>query len=202
MDKIKKIMRRILYLKRWDILENRDFSLISSNCNGCIMLNELGLKFRSPFVNLWIPPKDFVKIVSDLNYYMDQPLEFISEKNISYPIAKLGDATIYFQHYKTVENAKASWNRRVSRINYQNIYILMTDRDGCTYQDILDFDKITIKNKIIFTAKDYENIKSTFCIKGFENCESVGMCYDFIGKFSLKRFYDQFDYIGWFNGKY
>lgn len=44
-------------------LINENFSLISSNCNGAVILHDPGLKFQSPFVNRWIPPKDYVKML-------------------------------------------------------------------------------------------------------------------------------------------
>ena len=47
-------------------LKNTEFSLISSNCNGGFMLHDLGLQFRSPTVNLWIPPSDFIRFLRDL----------------------------------------------------------------------------------------------------------------------------------------
>lgn len=51
-------------------LKNKEFSLISSNCNGGMILHDLGLRFNSPFVNLWISPSDFIKMLGRLNYYM------------------------------------------------------------------------------------------------------------------------------------
>ena len=39
-----------------------------------------------------------------------------------------------------------------------NIYIVMVQKDGCTEQDILSFDKLKFKHKVIFTAKDMPNI--------------------------------------------
>ena len=42
-------------------LKNTDVTLIASNCNGCCILHDLGLKFNSPFVNLWVEPSDFIR---------------------------------------------------------------------------------------------------------------------------------------------
>ena len=35
-----------------------------------MILHDLGLRFNSPFVNLWISPSDFIKMLGRLNYYM------------------------------------------------------------------------------------------------------------------------------------
>ena len=45
-------------------------------------------------------------------------------------------------HYGTFEEAKLKWYERSKRVDYSNLYIVMTDRDGCTYEDMLEFDKI------------------------------------------------------------
>lgn len=55
-------------------LNNTSFSLIASNCNGAFILHDLGVRFNSPFVNLWVKPQDFLKMLEDLKGYMDAPL--------------------------------------------------------------------------------------------------------------------------------
>lgn len=163
------------------------------------MLHDLGLRFNSPFVNLWIRPKDFIKICEDPKHYLDLELSFVKEEGIDYPVGVLDGARIYFQHYKTEDEAKSKWNQRKKRIDYNNIYILMTDRDGCTYDDLKRFDAIKCKGKAVFVHKKYKDIKSAVYIPGFENEECVGMCMNFKNRFSAKRYFDAFDYVSWFN---
>ena len=50
-------------------LRNMEMSILSSNCAGGVMSHDLGLPFRSQFVNLALRPKDFVKYLRDLDYY-------------------------------------------------------------------------------------------------------------------------------------
>lgn len=125
-------------------LKNTDVTLIASNCNGCCILHDLGLKFNSPFVNLWIEPSDFIKLCENLKDYLQYDLVFITpaEKEITYPVALLKDIKLYFQHYSSEEEAALAWNRRKGRINFDNLYFLFTDRDGCTKQNLLDFDQL------------------------------------------------------------
>lgn len=78
----------------------------------------------------------------------------IKKKNINYPIGKLDDVTVYGQHYNDFNELKAKWNERKERINWNNIFIFMIERDGCTYQDLLEFDKLPYKNKVVFTKKN------------------------------------------------
>ncbi len=199
MDRINWRLRERINQRNRKKLLNTSFSLISSNCNGGFILHDLGLKFNSPFINLWIKPKDFIKILSDFQNYMDTPLCFIKEDGIDYPVGMLKDAKIYFMHYDTEAEAEAKWNERKQRINYDNLFVLFNDRDGCTYDDMIAFEKMPFENKIIFTNKQYPDIKSSFYIRGFENQDSVGNCFDYVPKGLGKKYYDQFDYVSWFN---
>lgn len=197
--KINQLFRQQINKQKRKKLDNSNFSLVASNCNGCLLSHDLGVRFNTPFVNLWMLPKDFIKCVSNLKMYMESDLKFIKEDGINYPIGLLRDVKIYFQHYSSNKEALEKWNYRKKRIDYNNIFIMMTDRDGCTYDDIIAFNKLPFRNKVIFTHVEYPEIDSACYIKGFENEKSVGMCFDFINKFSGSKYYDQFDYIKWFN---
>ena len=133
---------------------------------------------------------------------MESPLSFTKEKGIDYPIGLLKDIKIYFQHYKTEQEAQNKWNERKTRINYDNIFVLFTDRDGCSYNDLTAFDNLPFKNKIVFTKTAFPEIKSAMYISGFEEMDSVGMCYEYMPDKPYMKYYDQFDYVSWFNGKY
>ena len=178
-------------------LESSTISLIASNCNGALILHELGIRFNSPFVNLWIKPKDFIRLLKNFDGYMTKELSETTEDGIDYPVGKLGDVTIYFQHYDSFEQAKEKWNERKTRINKDNLFVLFTDRDGCTYEDLVEYDSLPY-NKVVFTNKPYPEIKSSFYIKGFENLDSVGHCFEYMPGKKIK-YYDQFDYVKWFN---
>ncbi len=79
-----------------------------------------------------------------------------------------------------------------------NLFIMMTDRDGVTEKDIQLFDQLPFKNKVIFTHKPYPAFKSACYIKGFEKQNQVGDIFEFSG-WNGKKYYDQFDYVKWFN---
>lgn len=194
-----KLREKINLLNR-EKLKNTSFSVISSNCNGAFILHDLGLRFNSPTVNLFLYPKDFIKFVKNLKHYINLELEFIKKENIEYPVGKLDDIEIYFMHYETERKAKLKWEERKRRINYENIFIIMTDRDGCTYEDLVEFDNLEYENKIVFTHLPYPEIKSSIYIKGFENENQIGHIYEFKNKSTGEKFYDDFDYVKWFNG--
>ena len=68
-------------------LVNKDFTIIASNCTAGILYHELGLKFLSPTINLYMEGDDFVKFCTNINYYlnveMSQVEPLLSTKNIA-----------------------------------------------------------------------------------------------------------------------
>lgn len=180
-------------------LTNSNFTIISSNCNGSMMLNDLGMQFKSPFVNLYVRPKYFVRYLKNIHHYNQCQLNFIHDKQENFPIAFLDDVEIRFLHYSSEEEAAEKWYSRTKRMNLDNYFVIMSERDGCTYQDLLDFDALPILNKVVFTHKHYPDIKSSIYIPGFEDDGEVGVLLDFSGYFGQRHF-DAFDYISWFNG--
>ena len=192
-------LREKINQKNREKLKNENFSVISSNCNGAFILHDLGQRFNSPTVNLFLYPKDFIKLLKNLKYYMSLDLNFVKEDGIYYPIGNLDGIKIYFMHYKTEEEAKQKWDSRKARINYDNIFVLMTDRDGCTYEDIKEFDKLPYKNKVILTHIEYPEFKSAFYIKGYEKENQLGHIYEFLDDNVGEKHYDEFDYVEWFN---
>lgn len=60
-------------------LIDSDFTIFASNCIGGIIYHNLGLKFLSPTVNLWIEPEDYISMLSDPKDYF-VPGKMIEEK--------------------------------------------------------------------------------------------------------------------------
>lgn len=192
----RKIINPILRKK----LKNKNLTILSSTCNGGILYSDLGIKFNSPTINLYIMPKDFIKFLKNLDYYLEEELLEYRDSNFNYPVGKLNDIKIYFQHYESFEKAKESWDIRKKRIQKDNIFIIFTDRDGCEYEDLIEFDNLQYKNKVVFTNRKYNKINSSYYIKGFEKEKSIGIITDYENIFA-KRYIDQFNYIFWFNSK-
>lgn len=197
--KINLALRKYINTRNRKLLKNKDFSIIASNCNGGFLLHDLGLRFNSPTVNLWIEPSDFIKFLQDLPHYLNSEFVFVDLPDIDYPVGILDDIKIYFQHYKTPEEARSKWQERSARINFENLFVMFTDRDGCTYQNLIDFEALPYKNKVVFTHLPYPEFSSAHYLKGWEQEDSVGMCFDFVKGISGKKHYDSFDYISWFN---
>lgn len=199
---IRRILRggeSILYKKKKQRkLNNKDFTIIASNCNGTFMYYDMGLPYRSPTINLSIKMDDFVKMVENLKWYMDQEIVESSGPE-AYPIGMLGDVRIQFVHYDTFEQAVQQWNQRKKRINWENLFIIGTQKDGCTYETLQKFDQLPYENKVVFTKIKYPEFPSAHYIKGFEEKEELGVLTNYKKQFRMRRYLDDFDYVSFLN---
>ena len=184
---------RLYIKKKRKKLKNKSPSIIASNCNGCVISHDLGLRFNTPTVNLFMMPSDFIKFVSDLDKYLSADLVEI-ESDERYPVGMLSDITLYFVHYNTFDEAKAKWNERRDRVDRSNLFLMFTDRDGCTDEDLKAFDALPYENKVVFTHVPRPDIKSAAYIEGYEDKGEVGVLSDFKPGFLIRRYLCKFDY--------
>lgn len=192
------LLRKKILSGQRKALTNTRFSIISSNCNGGVITHDLGLQHNSPFVNLWVKPGDFLWMVENLREAMQMPLAFTSEAGIDYPVGVIGGMRLYFQHYASEAEALEKWNERRARILYDRLFIMMTDRDGCTHEDLVRFDALP-HPKVVFTSRAHPDIRSAFRLKRFAGQAHVGICTDFVGRLSGHRYLDEYDYVAALN---
>lgn len=182
-------------------LSNRNFTILCNNCVGGVILHELGERFNSPTVNLFFGAEDYIKFLEKLDYYLSQTLvEVQSDKD--YPVAKLDDITIYFMHYPSFDEAKTIWKKRTARINRENLYIILVQQNGCTEELLRKFDELPYKHKLALTAYPMPEIKCSYYISGSEqpNGDVMDLC-KYKGKFTGRRWIDDYDYVGFLNMK-
>ena len=85
-----------IYKKRkFRRLKNENFSVISSNCNGMFMYYDLDLPYLTPTVNLSIEMNDYVKMVQNLKWYMEQEMREADDQQYKCPVGVLGDIKIH-----------------------------------------------------------------------------------------------------------
>ena len=186
--------------------KNYTFSIISNNCWGGGIYQDLKIKYYSPTVGLFFYPDDYIMFLKDLKHNMEAPVEFVEKSKYGqanrfrenehyYPIGVIdGKIEIHFLHYKTQEEALEKWIKRASRVNFDNLYIKMDDRDGCTLENIIEFDSLPYKNKIIFTSKEYAGIASQIVLPKCKGQKCVGELY---GHKYLWR--NTFNVVQWLN---
>lgn len=180
-------------------LKNKTMTVFSSNCNGAYMLHDLGCPFYSPTVNLSFLPEHFLKFVSDPQKYLSAEMREIQISDIDYPVGQIEDIRLYLMHYASFAEAKAAWERRARRVNMDNVFLVMTDKDGCTYDQIKQFDALPYEHKVIFTHKEYPEFSSAYYIPGFEGDGEVGILSDWKPQLLRRRWLDDFDYVRFFN---
>ena len=59
-------------------LKNRDFSILSNNCWGGVVYDRYALPYLTPTIGLWIPPKDYVKFLANIQHYLDSDIKQIN----------------------------------------------------------------------------------------------------------------------------
>lgn len=182
-------------------LKNTTPTIISSNCNGEYWYYDMKLKFLSPTINLSFDMNDYVKMLENIHWYMEQPILPYEDNRFEFPTGMLGDIEIRFNHYKTFDEAVAKWEERKQRINWDNLFVLGIDGDNCSYETMRRFDMLPYENKVIFTHIPYPEIKSSYYIPGFEREEGVGVLLYFKKQFLVRRYLDDFDYVAFLNGK-
>lgn len=177
-------------------LKNNNASIIANNCNGSFIMHDLHMKFNTPTVNLFIEAPDFIEFVNNLDFYLKCELEEKQTKE-NYPIGVLDNkVVIHFLHYESFESAKEKWNIRKKRVDLNNVYIFMTDRDGFNLDTLKAFNEIKYP-KVLFSHIDYQNENIIYFPK-YKNHKCVGILSNYSGWFG-KREYDIFNYVDFLN---
>lgn len=70
-------------------LYNKNFTVLASDCNGTFIYHDMGIPFLSPTINLTIGMNDFVKMLENLEWYMQQDIVEL-KGDYKYPTGNLG----------------------------------------------------------------------------------------------------------------
>ncbi|MBM6937451.1 DUF1919 domain-containing protein [Pseudoflavonifractor phocaeensis] len=189
------LLRRHMARKK---LQNRDFTLITSNCIGGIIYHELGVKFYSPTVNLRIDSDQFAKFVIKIDYYLEQDLKFIPSEE-QCPVALLDDIRIYFTHYKTAEEARKKWEERKKRIRWDNLFIIFNDRDGISDDAIESLRQVKCRGIVIFSSKRRPEVPYVLYMDCYKDEPCVGNILEKNPWTGMRTYERYFDYVRWLN---
>ena len=103
------------------LIYNKNISIISNDCCAGCIYHDIGARFLSPTINLYINNENFFKYLSHIKEYNELELQ---EKptNEKYPVGILKSEfldpiEIHFIHYSSFNEAKKKWDDRKSRIN-------------------------------------------------------------------------------------
>lgn len=132
-------------------------------------------------------------------------MEKVLNNDYSYPIGRLvpddnihKPINIYFQHYKSYEEARDKWKKRCERINFSNIYYIWEFYDTLfNVNDLQEFDALPIK-KLIITHKLIEGIKNAYQVSCYTNDKPIGQILKYNGITGM-RYLDEIDYVSFLN---
>lgn len=155
----------------------RDFSIICNDCWGGMAYEELGTRYESPFVGLFVVPEDFATLAGDLRASLTRPIEFRdrsrhdyisrwrNEIGKAYPIGVLkNDVEIQFLHYADAAEAKAKWERRAARVNWTKLRIKLSWHDYPGSAEALRrFEGLPLDAKLILAPPQAEDLKD--CVR-------------------------------------
>lgn len=189
-------------------LKNKDVSIITNHCMGGFIYHDMGLQFLTPTINLKILPDDFIELVEHLEYYMQQPVYEAHIDGSPCPVGMipqiLGGKNLYihFVHYKTFEEGKAKWEERAKRINWNNIVVMMTARDGCEESTLARFEQLSYKQRICYTNEPHPKYPHCKYARLDNGKKLVGYISDMVNIWGKRAFEcNGFDYIGFLNGE-
>lgn len=166
--------------------EKEDFTIISNTCWAGHVYRYFGLPYLSPTIGTGFFADDYIKFVTSLKDYLSMDMKMITARESKHweqiqhhhprfqvcPYGVIGDIEVRFGHYKTPEEALAYWNRRRSRVNYDNIIIKFSEHNGCTPEILKAFDELAYERKFVFVARDHE-LKSQVIFKEYEKLGDV-----------------------------
>lgn len=176
-----KIFKLSLFdFKRYVNLVENPITILSNDCWAGMLYHALYLPFTSPTVNMYVPEDSYCRMISNLDYYLSEPLQLKREGNIRKnfcPIGKIGDGeneiTLEFSHNITFEDGWLLWERRKKRVNYNNLFVKMGfDYNEKSEEYLKVFDNIPYKKICFFSAET--KVDDVVYLKTFENYVANG----------------------------
>ena len=185
-DNIKLLTREKLSPFRNKTIKDNSFSIISNNCWAGIVYQRYGLPYASPTAGLYFFAEDYIRMLSKLKYYMGIPMRIIpveesKHKEIIlkrhheiYPIGKIDDVEVVFRHYSTGKEAIEKWERRKTRINYDNLIIKFSNMNLCSDELLREFVSLPFETKFAFvTKKNNVNDKCLICYNEYDENDYI-----------------------------
>ena len=194
------------YLPKRLRLRNKTPTVFSSNCIGGMICHDMRLQFRSPTVNLWMPHKDFLCFLENIDYYLECEIEQIFEDGVDHPIGimRRGEETVklYFVHYKSFEAAVDKWRQRCLRVDLNNAFVVMECYPPSPNDELWKrFCALPFENKVWITGDTSFEHPDFVHIDMYNQEYKTGRIFAIKKGTLLHRWIDDFDYVTFFNRK-
>ena len=180
------------------------FTLIANNCIAGFLYQKFNMRYFSPTIGLQFPQDDFIKFCSKIKYYLNGELiESGDDKQdvftslgggkIDFPVGKIHDITIFFQHYKTFAEAKEKWEKRKKRINEKKMFFIFIVYDNTPIEIINEFELLPFSNKLIITNDERTESPISFALHNGSNPWFAKMN----DKLFSRTYYEQYNFNKW-----
>lgn len=182
-------------------------SIICNNCVGGVIYHNLGLRFDSPTINLYIKGIEYLEFCKHLEYYANCPLaESTDPTEVKCPVGVLVPADgdhipvhIYFEHYASFAQAKEKWEERFSRVDYNNLFFIWEFYDTLYDHDMIyAFDRLPRKHKMIITHRALPDLQNAVTVHCYQNDQPFARILAYEG-LTGKRYLDEIDYVDFLN---
>lgn len=205
LKKIKKIPKKIAGIidpKLKYIQRHSDITIISNNCLAGFIYQDLGLQYKSPTIGLQFTQSDFIKFCRNFPKYTSLNLEECEDDllskfkklggcKIDFPVGKIDDIPIFFQHYINYKEAKDKWEKRLKRINNKCLFFIFVAHDYTPKKDLQKFNDIDFPNKLLISNSNKYNLDKVYSL----NCGNKTWA-DKINIFG-KKYYQNFNFKKW-----
>lgn len=167
LNKLRKLSRFILFQYIKSFNKNKDFTLISNNCIAGLLYHDLGLEFKTPIINMFIKANDYIRLLNDFEFYIDNELNELENNDKDYPIGTIGKdeimITLHFLHFKDFNQARIKWESRKKKICKDNMFILAEylPEEGWSNTVLSDFEKIPYNRKKVVISMSLKDEIST-----------------------------------------
>lgn len=159
----------------------RDFTIISNDCWGGMAYEELGWRYDTPFVGLFLMLEDYMRLLPRLRFYCASRVEFADRSRHGeinswretikrpYPIGVLGgDVEIQFLHYASRDEAELKWNRRVTRIHWNRLLVKTCWHDDVRMEGWLrEFEQMPFDHKLSLVPHDIPGLKHAVPLRNY-----------------------------------
>ncbi len=106
---------------------------------------------------------------------------------------------IHFTHYHSEEEAEKKWRERAGRINRENLFVFLEERDGITRADLEKLGELQVRGVLAFTCNPYPDLPYCVYLPKYREVGEVGNILEKRLIDDSREYEHVFDFIRWFN---
>ena len=119
--------------ERLAALQSRRLSIVANNCWGGLASHRLGMESHSPFKGLYIPERDYLRLLSRFDHYLWEaeprfyewhPNGFEGQER--FPVLLLDDVRLFCNHAEDPAPEIENWKRRRDKVNPESLFFMFS----------------------------------------------------------------------------